>query len=455
MTDTFAKSFVISGLTCALMCCGSSGVEPSSPVPPPQPIASEQSPAAAQAQGQRDDDARPAEPASAGARAPEPAQAPKPANAPEQAKNPAPATPPEPAKAPEPAPASPAAPSSAPQPQAASTIDHRGDIRGLCPLTTRFKDDRACIPAPPPAEGMQIHVGPSRYDDDAEVARYILRPGEETTECFAVITPNDQPRYYQTSVLSGRAGTHHIINALFPAAASGEAPSRCTEQGLVSTNAVGHLPGASKPYMPRKAVPPEYAHVGASIPAHAKLESELHYYNTTDHDILRELWMNVYFVDASEITEASTGIAALGGTGWNWNPIRPGTDKVFTYSCPVRGEGYILSLLGHYHAHGKRFGASITRKAGGTEKVFEMYDYLEPAEFEYNSLAQNPMFSPSAAGALSGRLAVHDGDVLNWECHIVNDSQTALTYTNEVQTGEMCNLWGATMGVEPIVCFLP
>ena len=53
---------------------------------------------------------------------------------------------------------------------------------------------------------------------------------------------------------------------------------------------------------------------------------------------------------------------------------------------------------------------------------------------------------------MSGRLPVHDGDTLLWECHIVNDSQTALTYKNEVQTGEMCNMWGDSLGVETIFC---
>jgi hypothetical protein len=342
--------------------------------------------------------------------------------------------------------------STSPQPSAA--IDHHSDIRGLCELHTQFPDDHACIPAPPAGEGMQIHVGPSNYDNAAEVAKYILRPGEETSDCFAVVTPNDTPVYFQTSMLSGRAGTHHIINTLFPAPADGDAPSSCTEDGLSSPNKIGALPGASKPYMPRSTVAPEYAHVGNSIPAHAKIEAELHYFNATDKDILREFWLNIYFVKPEAITEQATGIAALGGFTWNITPIPPGTDKVYRYSCPVRGEGYILSLLGHYHAHGKRFTASISRASGTTEKVFEMYDYRDPAEFQYNSVVTNPMFSTTTPGAISGRLAVHDGDVINWECHIVNDSSVGLTYTNAVQTGEMCNLWGNSIGVDPIVCAL-
>jgi hypothetical protein len=181
----------------------------------------------------------------------------------------------------------------------------------------------------------------------------------------------------------------------------------------------------------------------------------MHYYNFTDHDILREFWVNIYYAKDEDITVNASQIAGLGGFSWNKEPIQPGTDKVYQYSCPVKGDGWILMLLGHYHAHGRRETATIKRKNGDVEKVFEMYDYLDPAQFEYNSIIQNPSFSANAAGAVTGRLELHDGDSLDWECHIVNDSNVALKYVNEVKTGEMCNLWGTSIGVEPLSCYLP
>jgi hypothetical protein len=111
-----------------------------------------------------------------------------------------------------------------------------------------------------------------------------------------------------------------------------------------------------------------------------------------------------------------------------------------------------MNLLGHYHAHGHRFGVSIKRKDGMVSKVFEMYDPQDPAVFDYNSVSVNPPFSDLAAGAYSGILPVSDGDALQWECHIINDSKVALAYTNEVQTGEMCNTWGFSVGIEPLQC---
>jgi hypothetical protein len=127
-------------------------------------------------------------------------------------------------------------------------------------------------------------------------------------------------------------------------------------------------------------------------------------------------------------------------------PIAMGTDKTYSYTCPITTDGRIIALLGHYHSHGKRFSASIGRENGDIEKVFEMYDYLDPATFEYNSVAKNPDFSDLAPGAVSGVLDVHAGEKLLWDCHVVNDSMTALRYVNNVATGEMCNLWGESLG---------
>jgi hypothetical protein len=336
--------------------------------------------------------------------------------------------------------------------QPTTTIDHQGDIRGLCNLKTNFPSDETCIPAPPEGEGMQIHVGPKNYDDADEVAKYTLQPGEENSVCFTVLTPNDKLIHYQSAMLSGRLGTHHIINTMYEGSEDTVGgPSKCADQ----MDSIGTVPGASKPFMPRLPVPPEYANVGSTIPAHAKIQADMHYYNFTDHPIIREMWLNIYFVDEAQVTEVGRQIAGLGGFSWNQKPIQPGTDKVYGYECPIKGDGYIMSLLGHYHAHGKRFTANLKRKDGTSKKVFEMYDYQEPAQFQYNSQATNPAFSDSAAGAVSGRLAVFDGDVLSWECHIVNDSDVALKYVNEVKTGEMCNLWGQSVGTQPISCYLP
>ena len=336
-------------------------------------------------------------------------------------------------------------------------IDHHADIRGKCAgIDSGYPDDKACIPAPSPDEGIQIHVGPKDYKDADEVAKYLMQPGEESSECWTLVLPNEEEIVYQTSMLSGRPGTHHIINTLFAGGLTEGGFGRCADATAMSaTPSIGSLPGASKAYMARSTVPPEYADVGRTIPAKATAQADMHYFNFTDKPIIREVWINIYFAKLEDIKREAQQIRGMGGFGWNQNPIAPGTDMVYKYECPVKGEGHLLNLLGHYHAHGKRFTASIRRATGETEKVFEMFDYLDPAVFEYNSVVTNPMFAEGSAGALSGQLAVHDGDTVLWECHVVNDSDVALRYVNEVKTGEMCNLWGASLGIEKLNCLRP
>jgi hypothetical protein len=328
------------------------------------------------------------------------------------------------------------------------------DLRGGCSINSGYPDDHACLPPPAASEGMQVHVGPSNYQDTAEVAKYIMKPGEESAECWTFHTPNEQEVYYQTFVLSGRAGTHHIINTMYNTDMQDGGFGACADPGTgTNPNIIDNLPGASKAYMPRGTVAPENEHIGRKIPPKAAAQADMHYYNFTDHDIIREFWMNIYFVDKEKITMTGDQIRAMGGVFWT---ITPGTDNTYKYECPVVGSGRIMSLLGHYHSHGKQFTASIRRKGSGTvEKVFEMYDYLDPATFEYDTINKNPDFTPTAAGATSGMLMINDGDTLLWDCHIVNDSNVSLTYTNEVKTGEMCNLWGESLGVTAFNCVLP
>jgi hypothetical protein len=333
------------------------------------------------------------------------------------------------------------------------------DLRGGCDIKSNYPDDHACIPAPKPDEGIQIHIGPKNYDDPEEVAKYIMPPGDESSLCWIYRTPNTEDIYFQTYELSGRAGTHHILGSML----EGDVPTdqgfgRCAdtredEEGNASVKNLGPMPMASKPYMPRGQVAPENEHIAYRLPANVLAQADMHYYNFTDRDILREIWINLYFVPPEQVTGEMLRIRGMGGFGWSQEPIAPGTDMVYKYECPITGNGRILSLLGHYHAHGRRFTASVKRKSGGIDKVFEMYDYQEPANFEYNSVTTNPEFSDSVAGAFSGILEVKDGDVLAWECHIVNDSDVGLRYTNEVNTGEMCNVWGHSFGIDQWDCF--
>jgi hypothetical protein len=322
------------------------------------------------------------------------------------------------------------------------------DPRGGCKINSGFPGDDTCMLPPDPKEGMQIHIGPSDYNDAAQINAYIMHAGEESSECVSFHTPNGEDIYYQTSALSGRAGTHHIINTMYKQQVDDSVGFvACLNEFSTDPEVViDSLPGASKAYMARPIVAPENMNIGRKIPGKASSQADMHYFNFTESDILREFWMNIYFVPKEQVTTEANQIRGMGGTNWSFSPIQPGTDMVYEYSCPIDKDGRITSLLGHYHAHGKRFTAFLNRAGGTREKVFEMYDYQDPRTFQYDSVTTNPAFSDSAAGAYTGTLMVKAGDTLDWECHIVNDSNVGLTYTNMVKTGEMCNLWGTSIG---------
>jgi len=323
------------------------------------------------------------------------------------------------------------------------------DPRGQCaPLNSGFPGDEACILPPEPGTGMQIHVGPTDYKNPDQINKFLLKAGMETENCWTFHTPNTSEVYYQTFVLSARAGSHHIIDTMYSVEITDGGFVTCMDPGTgTNGNILDNLPGASKPYMPRMPVAPENEHVGRKIPANTPSQADMHNFNFTDKDELREFWMNIYFTDKAQITDEATQIRGMGGLSWSVAPIAMGTDKTYSYSCPITTDGRIIALLGHYHSHGKRFSASIKHKNGDIEKVFEMYDYLEPAEFTYDTITTNPDFSDSAAGAVSGILDVQAGDTMLWDCHIINDDQPGgLRYVNQVKTGEMCNLWGESLG---------
>ncbi|MDD9941816.1 MAG: hypothetical protein OXU20_12300 [Myxococcales bacterium] len=328
------------------------------------------------------------------------------------------------------------------------------DPRGGCDLDTGWPGDDTCMAPPPAGEGMQIHIGPEDYNN---VGEFEFGPGRENSECVNFTTPNDEDVYYQGWVLSGRPGTHHIINTMYrtPNSGGGSSFTLCRDGGTgTNTAIVANLPGASKPYMPRAPVAPENKNLGAMVPANTAAQADMHYFNFTDKPLLREFWLNLYYVPKEQVTEESKQVRAMGGLSWTVLPIPPGADQVYKYECPINSSGRIIQLLGHYHAHGVRFTSHLRRASGERVKIFEMYDYLEPQIFYYDSVTQNPDFSDNAPGALTGMLEVQAGDSLEWECHIRNDSSVGLRYTNAVETGEMCNLWGSAVGPN-INCVVP
>jgi hypothetical protein len=309
--------------------------------------------------------------------------------------------------------------------------------------------------APDPSEGFQIHIGPTDYTDTVEVAKFLMQPGDESSECWTFHTPNTEDVYYQSFALRGRPGTHHIINTMYKTEMTDGGFTVCRDPGVgTDPGILANLPGASKPNIPREAVAPENFHVANAIPASTPAQADMHYFNLTEAPILREFWLNIYTVPKEQVTTSALQIRGMGGLSWTLNPIPAHSHQTYQYTCPITGDGRILELIGHTHAHGIRETGYIHHASGDRTKVFEQFNYQEPQIFYYDSVTTNPALSGVSPGAFSGDLQVVAGDSLDWECEVNNDSDKALTYTNQVQTGEMCNIWGQTVG--PLIdCVLP
>jgi hypothetical protein len=170
----------------------------------------------------------------------------------------------------------------------------------------------------------------------------------------------------------------------------------------------------------------------------------LHHFNPTQGPLLKEAWVNFWYVEGP-VTQVANEIFLFspGST------VQPGQRTTFKGTKSITGTGRILTLYGHRHSNCVRFAAFRVR---GTQRLtlIEDWNWEEPAVLEYNSLTTNPAPDPArkTAGGFSGILEIQTGDRIEWECEVVNNRNVPITYgENEGATSEMCILVGDSVGV--------
>jgi hypothetical protein len=194
---------------------------------------------------------------------------------------------------------------------------------------------------------------------------------------------------------------------------------------------------------------PENAGVGIALDPHTPLAVEVHSINTGSRTALREIWVNFWYRDASEVTEPVQEMAQAGDVDF---AIPPHADTMLgPFRCSVFGEGRMLWMYGHRHANNVRFSAWRIR---GEERlpIYEAYDWEDPLLLEFSSTVQNPTHDRARGieGGHSGVLDLRPGDLLEWECHVINQTDGVLRFTNENFNGEMCILDAELVGAN---CF--
>jgi len=298
-----------------------------------------------------------------------------------------------------------------------------------CGLKTKFAGDEYCILPPPPDKGFQLHMGPSNYDNPEP--QYILSPGQEVTNDFPVTSANDKSVYFYYRQYRQRTGAHHNIIT------SGGGGDSGLGQRIATFNVL------AEDYPKGGIIPDENKDVGIQLPAHTRINISLHSINTSEKAQLREVWVNFWYRDASEVKEPVSEVFSIAPMG----VIAPGAHVTTKGSCSASGKGRMLWAYIHRHANTVR--AQVWRqRAGKKDNVYLSYDWEEVLQLDYSSTVMNPPGDEATKmeGGWSGILDTQPGDQFVWECEVINTQKTSLAFTNNTYTGEMCILDAEMVG---------
>jgi hypothetical protein len=295
-----------------------------------------------------------------------------------------------------------------------------------CGLKTSWQGDEYCINPPAADKGFQMHIGPSNYDNPE--SQYILQPGGEVTESWPATSGNTSDVYFYWRQYRMRPGSHHLIITAGDALGAGRRLGGSSN--LAKDNPEGGV------------IAPENEGIGMPLSAKTAISNSLHYFNFTDKPIIKEVWVNFWYRDKSEVTQPTIEVFSMLGMG-----IPPGEHIIKHGSCPITQAGRLLTTYGHVHSHDKRF--SVWRmRAGQKTLVHEAYNWQDPNVSEFSSTVMNPMLDPADKkdGGYSGVLDLAVGDSVEFECDIVNDTNLTFVGQNEAMNDEMCIMIGDSVG---------
>lgn len=301
-----------------------------------------------------------------------------------------------------------------------------------CGLNTSWAGDEYCILPPPPDKGFQIHIGPSDYNNPGP--RYVMEPGDEITEDFSAISGNTANKLYYWRQYRMRPGSHHLI----------------VSSGGIGGRRLGGSQNPAKDNPHLGMIAPENQGVGMEIGASTPLSIQLHYLNYTEQPIIKEVWVNFWYRDPSEVTEAAREVFSM----YFPMEVHPGEHALLSGTCPISQSGRFLTLYGHVHANNKSFKAWRVR-GQQRDLLYQSFDWVHPLVLEYSSVITN---TPGDAATLTpggwnGIVDLKPGDQIHFECDVVNETTNVFRGQNEAKDDEMCILVGDTVGASvPVFC---
>ncbi|HEY6557451.1 MAG TPA: hypothetical protein VI072_09260 [Polyangiaceae bacterium] len=327
-----------------------------------------------------------------------------------------------------------------------------GDLIGARPCVNKpnsgYPGDELCIEPPPAGKGFQMRYGPKNYDDTAEVAKYLLAPGEETTDCLYMKTPNEQGVFMNQYHARLRPGSHHMITYTMDGnKADSTAPEECGF-GLWR-----FLVGSQEQTIDirNRDQAPELEKAAMYIAPKLQAAVQVHFVNTSNTETkLKEAWVNAVYAEGDDIDVRVEPIFWIGGLS---TVTKARTSQVVKAKCevpptmadkPTPADLRMLQLTGHYHSHTTKFEAWHVDKETGTKtRIYASNGYQEPGFTYFNTVTKNP--TPEGndyGGDHSGELFMTVGDRIEWECTVENNDDWDLPFGNAVYKAEMCNMFG-------------
>ena len=199
-------------------------------------------------------------------------------------------------------------------------------------------------------------------------------------------------------------------------------------------------------------------------PAHPTILYNMHHFNVTEHDVLKEKWANLWWEDDDAKTRVywymGLDIGQVGSLS-----VQPGETKDLHYAWTISGPTRMVRAFGHRHAWTSNFTSWVEHADGQVDLIYQSFNWADMPTYRYDSMAKNPALNSKAHtdGATSGVLTFEQGDKLHFNCHVTfTDARAAavnaptpetigrLGFSNQAFNGEMCiefgNVTGAGLG---------
>jgi hypothetical protein len=313
-----------------------------------------------------------------------------------------------------------------------------------CPTNSGYAGDSMCLPKPSPNEGFQLVYGPGDYTNKNEVAPFVLQAGQETNDCYYEKTTNASDVYVSGYQLYMRPGSHHLCANVKTTGAQPDGFHTCQ----ADDGCPGTLGGSQTPKVDELSDPaPENEGLARKVPANAQAVINFHVVNSTANSLLKQAWLNFFYMDESQVKGIRGNLFLVGGVGFR---IDPGTHQTFQYACSPTRPVRVLAMAAHMHVHSTRMSVWHVSTAGQPSLVYENFDWESPTDLRFDSVHTNTPSDRASQipGGVSGQMVIMPGETLQWECDINNTSNNVLTFRNEVQTGEMCIVTGSVVPID-------